>query len=221
MQIVYCITYDARFRRHATAVQLDGGLQQILLRLLVPLLPMHASAAPMQLPAEQRPAEFCWIYVAHIALPLSAPALGTPFFEQLRATSRGDNSHARRVVQSVTEIFASMPASCPEGSTEDEISHIWSSLLTLLGNVATTTTRSIDAQQKQGITLYTDAQRCSMLHQLRAALSRLPTALRWALKDEQRIAAEQLDECQPGVLLGCVRQHCRAVDVPDLAAAAR
>jgi hypothetical protein len=188
VQIVYCIAYDARFRRHAAAVQLDGGLQQILLRLLVPLL--HASAAAMQLPAEQRPAEFCWnIIVAHIALPLTAPALGTPFFEQLRATSRGDNSHTRRVVQSVTEIFASMPASCPEGYTEDEISHIWSSLLTLLGNVATTTTRSIDAQQKQGITLYTDAQRCSILHQLRAALSRLPTALCWALKDEQRIAA--------------------------------
>ncbi|KAL4859692.1 hypothetical protein ACK3TF_000769 [Chlorella vulgaris] len=199
VQVVYYIAYDARFRCHAAAVRLDGGLQQILLRLLVPML--HASAAAMQLPAEQRPAEFCLTHVVQIVLPLTASALGPPFHEQLRATSGYDNSHARRVVQSVTEIFASMPASCPEGSTDDLFATLWSSLLTLLGNVATTTTRSIDAQQNL-ITLYSDAQRRSMLQQLQAAVSRLPAALRWAVKDEQCKAARQPDDCQPGVLLG-------------------
>jgi hypothetical protein len=217
VQIVYCVVYHVHFRCHAAAVQLDGGLQQILLRLLVPML--HASAAAMQLPAAQGPAEFCIKLVAQIVLPLTEPALGPPFYEQLRATSGGDNSHARRVVQSVTEIFALMPASCPEGSTDDLFATLWSSLLTLLGNVATTTTRSIDAQQNL-ITLYSDAQRRSMLQQLQAALSQLPTALRWAVKDEQRNAARQSDDCQNWRFAGCMRQHCRAVDDPDRAGAA-
>jgi hypothetical protein len=187
VQVIYTIGNSKYLAPHAAAVQRDASLQRSLLQLLVPLL--HASAAALQLPAERRPAEFHIKSVAQVVYALTAPMLVIPFMERFSPTSAEHSTYAQRVLQSTAQLFVAMPASYPPEAPCAPIPVLWSHMLLLLGSAGVLVKNSIDAHLEQGNTAFSDAQRRNMLQQLQAALSRLPTALHWAVKDEQLHAA--------------------------------